>query len=44
VWEKAIQVHGGIGYTWEAGLHFYCTHIVALRTLCEAVVGRPGEG
>ncbi|MFD5812439.1 acyl-CoA dehydrogenase family protein [Rhodococcus aetherivorans] len=29
--EKAIQVHGGMGFTWEMGLHYYLRHLVALR-------------
>ena len=31
--EMAIQVHGGIGFTWEMGLHMYVRHISALREL-----------
>lgn len=31
--EGSIQLHGGIGFTWEAGLHFYLRHIVALTDL-----------
>ena len=31
--EAAIQVHGGIGYTWELGLHYYLRHVLALQTL-----------
>jgi alkylation response protein AidB-like acyl-CoA dehydrogenase len=29
----AIQVHGGMGFTWELGLHYYVRHIHALREL-----------
>lgn len=29
--ETAIQVHGGMGFTWEMGLHFYLRHIAMLR-------------
>jgi alkylation response protein AidB-like acyl-CoA dehydrogenase len=28
---RAIQVYGGIGYTWEFGHHFYLRHVMALR-------------
>lgn len=31
--EKAIQVHGGMGFTWEMGLHYYLRHILTLREL-----------
>jgi alkylation response protein AidB-like acyl-CoA dehydrogenase len=31
--EIAVQVHGGMGFTWEMGLHFYLRHIMALREL-----------
>lgn len=31
--ELAIQVHGGLGFTWEMGIHFYLRHVVALREL-----------
>ena len=31
--ESAIQVHGGMGFTWEVGLHFHLRHIVMLREL-----------
>lgn len=31
--EKAIQIHGGIGFTWDLGLHFYVRHLIALRRL-----------
>jgi alkylation response protein AidB-like acyl-CoA dehydrogenase len=30
---KAIQVHGGIGFTWELGLHRYLRHSMAIREL-----------
>ncbi|WP_214104744.1 acyl-CoA dehydrogenase family protein [Acrocarpospora catenulata] len=31
--ERAVQVHGGMGFTWEMGLHFYLRHITVLRQL-----------
>lgn len=34
--EHAIQVHGGMGFTWEVGLHHYARHVAILR---ELVVG-----
>jgi hypothetical protein len=34
----AIQVHGGIGFTWEAGLHFYLRHVLAVERLVSDLV------
>lgn len=31
--ERVIQVHGGMGFTWEMGLHYYLRHLVTLRDL-----------
>jgi Acyl-CoA dehydrogenase, C-terminal domain len=31
--ECSIQVHGGIGFTWDAGLHFLLRHIIAIDRL-----------
>jgi alkylation response protein AidB-like acyl-CoA dehydrogenase len=31
--EIGIQVHGGLGFTWEMGLHMYMRHVMALREL-----------
>jgi alkylation response protein AidB-like acyl-CoA dehydrogenase len=31
--EGAIQVMGGMGFTWEAGVHFYLRHILAVERL-----------
>lgn len=31
--ELAIQVHGGLGFTWEMGIHFYLRHVIALREI-----------
>ncbi|GEP26277.1 MULTISPECIES: acyl-CoA dehydrogenase family protein [Cryobacterium] len=35
--ELAIQVHGGIGFTWEMGLHFYLRHLITLREMVTAL-------
>lgn len=35
VCESAIQVHGGMGFTWEYGLHLYYRRILA----CQAMLG-----
>jgi alkylation response protein AidB-like acyl-CoA dehydrogenase len=35
--ETAIQVHGGLGFTWEMGLHIYLRHVVTLRELTNAL-------
>lgn len=43
VWQTSVQVHGGIGFTWEAGLHFYERHVLALRALAVAAV-QTGNG
>ena len=31
--EIAIQIHGGLGFTWEMGLHLYLRHVSTLREL-----------
>lgn len=31
--ELAIQVHGGVGFTWEAGIHHLLRHVLQLETL-----------
>lgn len=31
--ERSIQIHGGIGFTWDLGLHFYLRHLLALQRL-----------
>jgi alkylation response protein AidB-like acyl-CoA dehydrogenase len=31
--ESAIQVHGGMGFTWEMGLHFYLRAMLTQREL-----------
>ena len=35
--EIAIQIHGGLGFTWEMGLHMYLRHVGALRELAAAL-------
>lgn len=35
--EAAVQVHGGLGFTWEMGLHMYLRHIITLRELTMAL-------
>jgi alkylation response protein AidB-like acyl-CoA dehydrogenase len=30
---KAMQLHGGIGYTWESGIHAYLKRAVLNRSL-----------
>jgi alkylation response protein AidB-like acyl-CoA dehydrogenase len=37
--EGAVQVHGGIGYTWEAVPHRYYRHIMSMRRVIAAAVG-----
>lgn len=36
--EIAIQVYGGLGFTWEMGLHMYLRHTSALRELSARLV------
>jgi alkylation response protein AidB-like acyl-CoA dehydrogenase len=31
VCEDAIQVHGGIGFTWEAGIHLHYRRVLQLQ-------------
>jgi hypothetical protein len=35
--ETAVQVHGGLGFTWEMGLHMYLRHVSALRELASGL-------
>ncbi len=35
--KRVIQVYGGIGYTWELGVHWYLRHSVALRELVRSI-------
>ncbi|MEO3385037.1 acyl-CoA dehydrogenase family protein [Mesorhizobium sp. CAU 1741] len=34
--EGAIQVHGGMGFTWEVPLHFHLRHVRSIETQCQA--------
>jgi alkylation response protein AidB-like acyl-CoA dehydrogenase len=36
--ERAIQVYGGIGFTWEMGIHFLLRHLLSLRSTADAVL------
>jgi alkylation response protein AidB-like acyl-CoA dehydrogenase len=38
--EIAMQVHGGLGFTWEMGLHFYLRHILMARELVTGLSGQ----
>ncbi|QIZ37741.1 acyl-CoA dehydrogenase [Saccharopolyspora sp. ASAGF58] len=35
--ESAIQIHGGMGFTWEMGVHVYLRHVIALRELVQGL-------
>jgi alkylation response protein AidB-like acyl-CoA dehydrogenase len=39
---RAIHVHGGIGFTWDLGLHYYLRHVLSLRRLVRARAPREG--
>ncbi|MGM0930471.1 MAG: acyl-CoA dehydrogenase family protein [Actinomycetota bacterium] len=38
--ELAIQVHGGLGFTWEMGIHFYLRHVLSLREMVDGLARR----
>ena len=38
--EQAVQVHGGIGYTWEAAPHRFYRHIMSTRRIVNATLGQ----
>ena len=42
--EVALQAHGGMGFTWDLGLHVYLRQIVALRQLSLALARIVDEG
>lgn len=33
----SVQVHGGVGFTWELGLHFWVRHVLALTELAASL-------
>lgn len=35
--EGAVQVHGGMGFTWAMGVHVYLRHAITLRELVEGL-------
>jgi alkylation response protein AidB-like acyl-CoA dehydrogenase len=37
--EQSVQVHGGIGYTWEADPHRFYRHVMSMRRIVLAAVG-----
>ena len=37
--EQSVQVHGGIGYTWEADPHRFYRHVMSMRRIALAAVG-----
>lgn len=37
--EQCVQVHGGIGYTWEADPHRFYRHVMSMRRIVLAAVG-----
>jgi hypothetical protein len=37
--EQSVQVHGGIGFTWEADPHRFYRHIMSMRRIVLAAVG-----
>lgn len=36
--ELVLQVHGGIGFTWEMGLHFYLRHIIMAKDIISGLL------
>lgn len=36
--ESSVQIHGGMGFTWEMGVHVYLRHIVTLRELVDGLL------
>lgn len=36
---RSVQVHGGIGFTWDMGLHLYMRHVISCRKLLAALLG-----
>jgi len=36
--ELSNQVYGGMGFTWEMGIHFFLRHLLSLRTSADALL------
>jgi alkylation response protein AidB-like acyl-CoA dehydrogenase len=36
--ELSTQVYGGMGFTWEMGIHFFLRHLLSLRTSADALL------
>ncbi|TFB77310.1 acyl-CoA dehydrogenase [Cryobacterium glaciale] len=36
--EIVVQVHGGLGFTWEMGLHFYLRHMMMVREMVPGLI------
>jgi alkylation response protein AidB-like acyl-CoA dehydrogenase len=42
LFDKAIHLHGAMGYSWEVGVHLHLRRAIATRTLlCESQVAEP---
>lgn len=39
---RSIQIYGGLGFTWEMGLHFALKHVSTLRELAEGALAAGG--
>ena len=39
--ESCIQIYGGMGFTWELGVHVYLRHVVTLREFVEGLLPGP---
>jgi alkylation response protein AidB-like acyl-CoA dehydrogenase len=35
--ENSIQIHGGMGFTWEMGLHYYLRTMLTRRQLIDGL-------
>jgi hypothetical protein len=42
--ELSLQVQGGLGFTWEMGVHFHLRHLAALRDLVAGLASPAQEG
>lgn len=36
--ESCVQIHGGMGFTWEMGVHVYLRHVITLQELAAGVL------